>query len=71
MKRDLVGMELSLGIVQQQGEAAMWTIMHSNLPGRVGHSLLPASYSLNSFASKSSIQAGVLDPKGGWQLLPA
>ena len=65
-KRDLVGMELSL---EQQGEAAMWTIMHSTLPGRVGQSLLPASCTLNSLAS--STQAGIFGPKGGWQLLPA
>lgn len=70
-KRDLMGMELSFGVVEQQGEAAMWTIMHSTLPGRVGHSLLPASCTLNSLASNSSIQAGVVGPKGGWRLLPA
>lgn len=69
-KRDLVGMELSFGVVKQQGEAAMWTITHSTLPGRVGYSLLPASCTLNSFASNSCIQAGGFSPKGGWRLLP-
>lgn len=70
-KRDLLGMELSFGVVEQQGEAAMWTIMHSTLPGRVSRSLLPASCTLDSLASNSCIQAGVFSPKGGWRLLPA